>query len=157
MRKGTLFLSAALTAFILSILVGVVSTYQNNVKRVEAAAQAAPSPEVQAVSEPIVAAPAPVFTPEQATALASQVLGRTDLYSVETADLNGQSTYMVTFSSGDVVYVSMDGQIVSITHITPTVVTVPATHRQRREDNSTNPPPPGDHHDDDHENDHEDH
>lgn len=152
MRKGTLFLSAALTAFILSILVGVVSGYQNNGKQAEAAAQA-PSPEAQMVSEALAAAPAPVFAPEQAAALASQVLGRTDLYSVETADFNGQAAYMVTFSSGDILYVSMDGQILSITHIVPTVVTAAQTRRQREDNN----PPPNQprHDDDDHDEDHD--
>ena len=154
MRKGTLFLSAALTAFILSILVGVVSGYQKNGKGVEAAAQAAPSPDVQTVSEPLVAAPA--FTPEQAAALASQVLGRTDLYSVETADFNAQAAYLVTFSSGHIVYVSMDGQILSISQIVPTVITAPATRRQR-DDDGRNPPPPDQRRDDDHDEDHEDH
>jgi hypothetical protein len=155
MRKGTLFLSAALTAFILSILVGVVSGYQKNGRQAEAAAQAA-APQAQTVSEPVAAAPAPVFTPQQASALASQVLGRTDLYSVETADFNGQTAYLVTFTSGDIIYVSMDGQILSISHIVPTIVTSPVTNRQRRGDN-TNPPPPSDDHHEDHEDEHEDH
>ncbi|HEY5902990.1 MAG TPA: hypothetical protein VIU39_10585 [Anaerolineales bacterium] len=131
MRKGTLFLSAAITAFILSILVGVASGYQRGVQKVEAAAPAAPAAQqAQPVSEAVAAAPAPAFTPQQAAALASQVLGRTDLYSVETADFNGQSAFMVTFSSGDVMYVSMDGQVLSITHITPTVITAPASQRR---------------------------
>ncbi|MGE5249519.1 MAG: hypothetical protein ACM3QS_04835, partial [Bacteroidota bacterium] len=104
MRKGTLFLSAALTAFMLAVLVGVASAYQRVAKASEAAAQspttAALAAVPEAASQPAAVAAAPALTPEQAAALAGQVLGRTDLYSVETSQLNGASVYMVTFSSG---------------------------------------------------------
>ena len=65
------------------------------------------------------------MTPEQASQLAAQVIGRTDLYSVETSKLNGVDAYLVTFSSGDLVYVSLTGQILSITKLP--VVTVSAS------------------------------
>jgi flagellar hook-length control protein FliK len=54
----------------------------------------------------------PVLTPEQAVSIASNFLQQTSVYSVETVTLQGASVYMVTFSSGDVIYVGMDGQIV---------------------------------------------
>ena len=94
------------------------------------------APIVENISAPAAAAPtAAAITPEQAAALASQVLGRTDLFSVETADFNGAQSYLVTFSSGDLVYVSPEGQILSIGKITPTVTvnTVPS-HRKKQED-----------------------
>lgn len=110
MRKGTLFLSAVLTTFMLAVMVAGASAYQNLVKSRDTAFQP-----VEASAEISAAAPTEAaFTPEQAAALASQVIGRTDLYSVEIADFNGASTYLVTFSSGDLVYVSLEGQILSI-------------------------------------------
>lgn len=122
MRKGTIFLSAVLTTFMLAVLVAGASAYQNLQQVKETAAQPAKvAAENVSVALPA-AAPAPAFTPEQAAALAAKVIGRTDLYSVETADLDGVSTYMVTFSSGDVVYVSPDGQILSITKMEPQVI-----------------------------------
>ena len=137
MRKSTLFISAALTAFMLAVLVGVASAYQNVVKSSVAAVQPPTSaPIVENISAPQAVAPtATAITPEQAAALASQVLGRTDLFSVETADFNGAQAYLVTFSSGDQVYVSPEGQILSIGKITPTVVvnTVPS-HRKKQDD-----------------------
>ena len=129
MRKGTIFLSAVLTTFMLAVLVAGASAYQNIQKIKESAAQPAKvAAENVAVSLPVVPS-APAFTPEQAAALAAKVIGRTDLYSVETADLNGTSTYMVTFSSGDVVYVSPDGQILSITkmELQTVMVSAPST------------------------------
>ena len=120
MRKSTLFISAVLTTFVMAMLAGVASAYQ---KMSDTDLIAATTPESQPQTEVIadsIPAPAPTeaqpvnWTPEQATALAAQVLGQDDLYSVEVTDLNGESVFMVTFSSGDLVYVSLDGQIRSI-------------------------------------------
>jgi hypothetical protein len=136
MRKNTLFISAALTAFILAVLVGVVSSYQTIVKPGAATQVQTSAPVVENISAPQVAAPAPsVVTPEQAAALASQVLGRSDLFSVETADFNGAQSYLVTFTSGDLVYVSPEGQILSIGKIAPTVTvnTVPSSRKKQND------------------------
>lgn len=118
MRKSTLFISAVLTTFVMAMLAGVASAYQ---KMNETDPIAAITPESQPQDQMVVdSIPAPTevqpvnWTPEEAAALAAQVLGHDDLYSVEVTDLNGESVYMVTFSSGDLVYVSMDGQIRSI-------------------------------------------
>ncbi len=161
MRKGTLFLSAILTTFMLAVMVGAVSAYQKSVKSTVQAPKPAEASQVQAVSEQLSAPEAPAFTAEQAAALAAQVLGHTDLFSVESTILNGASVYLVTFSSGDLVYVSPDGQIVSISKIVPAVVSVPASQQNRRsrEDSSSPAPSGDDHHDDDHGDDHggEDH
>jgi hypothetical protein len=54
------------------------------------------------------------------------VLNRTDLFSAEITQLDGIDVYLITFSSGDLVYVSMDGQIVSISKVVVTVVNQPA-------------------------------
>lgn len=136
MRKSTLFISAALTAFMLAVLVGVVSAYQSVVKSSMTAQQPTSAPLAENISVPQAAAPtAAAVTPEQAAALASQVLGRTDLFSVETADFNGAQAYLVTFTSGDLVYVSPAGQILSISKIVPTVVVNTApSHRKKQEE-----------------------
>jgi len=70
-----------------------------------------------AQSAPTATAPAPMpttVTPEEASRIAARYLNRTDLYSVESAQFNGVSAYLVTFSSGDIVYVGSDGQILSV-------------------------------------------
>jgi len=121
MRKSTLFLSAALTTFMLAVLFGVASAYQNVVKSAQTASQPTTAAVVQTVGVQPTAGTA-ALTPEQAADLAAKVLGRTDLYSVETTGLNGVSTYLVTFSSGDLVYVSPQGQILSIVATTMTAV-----------------------------------
>lgn len=112
MRKSTLFISAVLTTFMLVILVGVVSAYKNtlNTTGVKTAQQ---EPTAVAVDTSVPTS-APILTPEQAAALAAQVIGRTDLFSVETTLFNNADAYLVTFSSGDLVYVSPAGQILSI-------------------------------------------
>jgi hypothetical protein len=124
MRKSTLFVSAVLTTFLLVMLIGVVSAYQAMTKTnpviVSTAASAARQQPVSDVDNAPVLTPtaqaAPV-TPEQAAQLAAQVIGRTDLYSVETSKLEGVDAYLVTFSSGDLVYVGLTGQILSITKL----------------------------------------
>ena len=122
MHKSTLFISAALTTFTLAMIAGVVaSAYQGTFNSTGTVSQTSPTVEAVVQDPP---PPAQVlFTPEQAAALAAQLLGRTDLYSVETADLNGASVFMVTFSSGDVVYISPDGQILAVTKLQSTVTT----------------------------------
>ncbi len=149
MRKTTLFISAALTTFVLAILYGVVSAYQGTVKAAEAApavAQAAPPTATSAPVDVSALLPAtnPNLTPEQAAAMAAQVMGRTDLYSVETADYNGTGAYKVTFSSGDVVFVNPQGQILSVTKLQPVASNPPTqgSHRNKNNNNLTDNPPP---------------
>jgi hypothetical protein len=61
---------------------------------------------------PAAAAPAPVsVAPQDAASIAAKALNRTDLYSVELATYQGVQAYKVTFSSGDIVYVSLTGQV----------------------------------------------
>ena len=131
MRKSTLFISAALTAFTLAILVGVVSAYQN-IAGTSTTDQAA-APQVVEQQAPVVDLPTqaplptaiPNITPEQAASIASTTIGRTDMYSVELVQFEGADAYLVTFSSGDLVYVNMQGQVVSISKIVVTVVKKP--------------------------------
>lgn len=131
MRKSTLFISAAVTAFMLAVLFGVVSAYQNITS---VAAQPTPFTEVAQVVDsapvqvstpiPLPSQPAPAISSDQAADIASKVMGKTDLYSVELTQFEGIDAYLVTFSSGDLVYVGLDGQILSISKLPVTVVTV---------------------------------
>lgn len=121
MRKSTMFISGVLTTFMLAIMFGVATAYQKIVQTggvpTEIAQQAQPTDVM--VAEPAIAANAvsATITLEEAANLASSVIGRTDLYSSENTQLNGVDAYLVTFSSGDLVYVSLDGKILSITKL----------------------------------------
>ena len=104
MKKSSLFISTILTVFIVAIMAGTATAYH--------ALNGNPTP----VSQPTAVAqatPAPL-SPEQAAQLAAQYWGRSDLYSVETSAYNGASAFKVTFSSGDIVYVSPEGQVVAV-------------------------------------------
>ena len=107
MRKSTLFISVILTTFVLAMLVGVASAYQYVVGNNLAQSQT----QVNSVSQRAVLN---IVAPEDAAALAAQVIGRDDLYSVEVTDLDNETVFLVTFSSGDLVYISLDGQVRSI-------------------------------------------
>ena len=145
MRKSTLFISAALTAFMLAVLFGVSSAYQNITKSTETvSAQSQPTAVVEAPTQviptqaiPTQAIPTQVanIAPEDAAALASKVLGRTDLFSVESAPFENVDSYLVTFSSGDLVYVSLQGQILSISKLPVTVVNQPVLRKHKNNDN----------------------
>jgi len=130
MRKSTLFISVVLTTFMLAVLYGVVSAYQSIVNSTEAAAVAAePTAAEQMASAPIVpVSPTQVMNiaPEAAADIASKVLGRTDLYSIEVTQFEGTDAYLVTFSSGDLVYLSLDGQVLSISKLAVTVINQPS-------------------------------
>ena len=52
------------------------------------------------------------INPDQAATIAAEYLGQSNIYSIELILLSGATTYQVSFSSGDTVYVSMDGQVI---------------------------------------------
>jgi len=64
------------------------------------------------------------LTPNDAIDLAVEVMGQDDLYSIEMTELNGESVYLVTFTSGDLIYISLDGQIRSVDEIEVQTVVV---------------------------------
>lgn len=126
MRKSTLFISAMLTVFLMAILFGAVSAYQQIVRNSETeAARAAAAPVIANViptaTMPPTAQPL-VISPEQATTLAINFLGDSNVYSVESVDYEGAPAYLVTFTSGDLVYVSPAGDILANTKLEPVVV-----------------------------------
>ena len=130
MRKSALFISAVLTTFVMAMLAGIASAYQNTVDTNLVATEVSQSqPQTKTIAN-VIPAPTDIqpvnLTPEEAAALAAQVLGHDDLYSVEVTDLNGETVYMVTFSSGDLIYVSLDGQIRSIGKVQVETVVVNA-------------------------------
>ncbi|MBL8102313.1 MAG: hypothetical protein JNM02_07275, partial [Anaerolineales bacterium] len=63
-----------------------------------------------------------VISPEQATTVAIDFLGDTNVYSVESVIYENASAYLVTFSSGNLVYVSPSGEIIANTTVQPVYV-----------------------------------
>lgn len=123
MRKSTIFISAVLTTFALVMLYRVAAAY-NNTKTATRIDTPTTLPEPTETEPP---APAPadvVLGPEQAANLAAQVIGSTDLLSAESSNFNGTNAYMITFVNNDVVYVGLDGQILSVQIAPPTPVLI---------------------------------
>jgi hypothetical protein len=157
MPKKNLLISAALTAFVLVILTGVVSAYkQFTVGKVAEI----PSPVVEEVVMAVpteVVEPAPVvLTHQEAAMVAANYLGQTDIYSVENTIWNVQDAFKVVFSSGDIVYVSMDGQILG-TEAPETVVITNSGSNNSSPRNTASHDDHDDHDDhDEHDDDHDD-
>jgi uncharacterized membrane protein YgcG len=130
MRKSAVFLSVVLTAFVITLLVGALYAYRNvsfadpfapvqGQAMSQATSTDAPTTAPSVAPTQLVALAGSV-TPQQAAAIAAKSLDRTDLYSVQLAAINGLNLYKVTFVSGDVVYVSMDGQVILTVPAPPT-------------------------------------
>jgi uncharacterized protein YpmB len=126
MRKSTLFISTTLTIFMLAVLAGVVSAYQQTVKNNDVATQVTAEPVIQqtATVEVVPTVPA-VVSPEQATSIAVAFMGDTNVYGVEVVDYEGAPAFLVTFSSGKLVYVSPKGEILALSEVKPVVVAAP--------------------------------
>lgn len=96
------------------------ATYQDLIAQANARLEQAQK-EQQALQEqlnalqasPQAAPPQTVVTPQMAAQVAEQYKRSNSVYSVETVQQNGVTLYKVTFSSGDLVFVSLDGQVVS--------------------------------------------
>ncbi len=118
MRKSTIFISAVLTTFALIILFRVASAYNNNKITAQAAAAATNTFPAPTATDPPTAAPAPAtsaaLSPTAAAQLAAQVMGNPNLLSAESSSYNGVNAYLVTFTNNDVVYVGLDGKILSV-------------------------------------------
>lgn len=173
MRKSTLFVSAMLTVFLMATMFGVVSAYQQVVKNSDLTSTQAPAQQVasKAVNVDTVFPPVPtvteiaaplVVTPEEATTVAVEFLGDSNVYSVEVVDYEGVPTYLVTFSSGDLVYVSSTGSVVANTKLEPVIVVASNSgggggggggSNQSSSSSSSD----GDDHDDDDHDDHDEH
>jgi hypothetical protein len=141
MRKSTVFISAVLTTFALVMLYRVASAY-NGIKTVTQVEAAAPTslPAPTETEAPEVPAPTTAaLGPTDAAQLAAKVVGNTNLLSAETSSFNGVSAYLVTFTNNDMVYVGLDGQILSVQVATPTpvVVNVPAPTKAHKKNNGS--------------------
>ncbi len=118
MGKLVIAISAAVTAFILALTAGAVYAYRTMSTPTAATqqplSQVSDTLQLQAVASPTDPPTAvPNVSPQDAAAIAAKFLNRTDLYSVELADMQGTQTYKVTFSAGNTVYVGMQGQVLS--------------------------------------------
>ncbi len=141
MRKSTLFVSAMLTVFLMATMFGVVSAYQQVVKNNDLASTQYSQ---KALSQPVsveFAAPATAtvvapITAEEATTIAVNFLNDPMVYSVEVVDYQGAPTYLVTFSSGELVYVSSEGVVVANTQVQPVVITASNTTSRGQSNNS---------------------
>jgi hypothetical protein len=158
MRKSTIFISSVLTTFALVTLYGVVSAYRNisNVPKVSAlsvdtataAPTSAPTEDVPAPTQT-----QPVLTAVQAAQLAAQVVGNTDLLSAESSAVNGTNAYKITFTNNDVVYVGLNGQILSV-QVAPVVNNIlvqapaPAQHKDKNRNGAGNNTSSSESHDD---------
>ena len=109
--RKTILISTVLTAFVLSMLGGVAIALKQTAVRTVSAATAVPATVPASLSA------------QEAAAVAAGILNQQDIYSVESASFNGVDAYKVVFSSGQVAFVGLDGQILSITQIQPVVVT----------------------------------
>ena len=135
MRKSTLILSIILTGVVLALLFVLVSTYKKVVATAvpggatQAAEQAQPAQQqlpVQNLADVPAAGNVRIY---DAAAAAAKVLGRTDVYITEYAQLNGADVYLVSFLSGDLVYVGLDGQVISTSKQDPIGTYQPTSHR----------------------------
>jgi hypothetical protein len=123
MKKSTLFLSAAITTFILAVLASVIYTARASASQpptptvVPAAVTTeAPTQTLQPVDTATLAptATSAFISPQDAVSIASKALGNTQVYSVDTVNRYGKDAYKVTFSSGHVVFVNPKGIILAI-------------------------------------------
>ena len=139
MRKSTLFVSTVLTMFMLATMFGVVSAYQQG-KANAVATEVTAEPDVQQVATveptPTQSAMPAVVSPEQATTIAVDFMADTDVYSVEVVEYEGKPAFLVTFSSGQLVYVSSTGEILSISEVEPVVVMAPAPPQKKNNNNN---------------------
>jgi hypothetical protein len=136
MRKSTVFISAVLTTFALVLLYNVVSAYRKNTKAVEMATQPAATLAPTATDLPS-PTEAVAITPEQAAQLAVQVVGNSNLLSAESSSFDGVDAYKITFTNNDVVYIGIEGQILSV-QVAPVVLNVPAAVPHKSNKNAGN-------------------
>ena len=139
MRKNAMFISAAITAFVLAMLAGVVSAY-NGISSSKLLSSSTAQPVALSIA---ITPTASVVNVQDAETIASQYINRTDLYSIEMTTLSGAQAYKVTFSSGDIVYVGLDGQVLKAAP-PPAPITIYANGGGGG--GNTAPPPPAENH-----------
>jgi len=121
------------------MLYRVAAAYRESATVTEATAQPTATLEPIPTEEP--EPTEEIITPEAAAQLAAQVLGNSNLLSAESSSFNGVNAYLITFTNEDVVYIGLDGQILSV-QIAPVVVSVSvpvsAPVKQKNKNNKNN-------------------
>jgi uncharacterized membrane protein YgcG len=133
MRKSTVFVSAVLTTFALVMLYSLVAAYRGNKNVVEAAALPTATITPEASNTPVPTEMA--LTPEEAAQLAAQVVGHENLLSAESSQINGIDAYIITFTNNDVVYIGLDGQVLSV-QVAPVVINIAPPPKLNKNNNS---------------------
>lgn len=134
MRKSTLIISAIITAALLFALYSLVAAYQRAIQAADPSTATTPA-EVSQEQPVDNATEAPVtgkITIYDAAAQAVKVLGRSDLYLVINTQLNGANVYLATFASGDMMYISQDGQVLSTSKMEALSISQPISHTGKR-------------------------
>lgn len=134
MRKSTLIISAIITAALLFALYSLVAAYQRAIQAADPSTATTPA-EVSQEQPVDNATEAPVtgkITIYDAAAQAVNVLGRSDLYLVINTQLNGANVYLATFASGDMMYISQDGQVLSTSKMEALSISQPISHTGKR-------------------------
>lgn len=134
MRKSTLIISAIITAALLFALYSLVAAYQRAIQAADPSTATTPA-EVSQEQPVDNATEAPLtgkITIYDAAAQAVNVLGRSDLYLVINTQLNGANVYLATFASGDMMYISQDGQVLSTSKMEALSISQPISHTGKR-------------------------
>lgn len=134
MRKSTVFISVVLTTFVLVLLYNVALAHRQNSQVTEALTQPTTTLARDRTSMPTASAiEASMISPEEAAQLAAQVVGNSNLLSAESSTFNGADAYKITFTNNDVVYIGLEGQILSVQVAPVTVnVAVPVQHTNHK-------------------------
>ena len=126
MKKSSMFISAAITTFILAILAGVIFYARTSALSAPIATMTSTNANTQAPTDTLAptdtatlapTATSSVVSPQEAAFIAGTALGDTKIFSVDTVTRYGMDAYKVTFSSGNVVFVAPDGHIMVITNL----------------------------------------
>ncbi len=138
MRRSVALVAAAVTTFSLVMLVSVVYAYRGlaagpsslptgndpSVKTVEIGS-GAPVSGTSAGVQPSLAQ-TPSLSVQEAASIAGQFIHATDLYSAALSTYNGMPAFKIAFSSGELVYVSMNGVVLGVVP-PPSYATVPSS------------------------------
>lgn len=148
MKKSALFLSAAITTFVIVIVAVVIFKARATAAAASVVPTAAPSTLAPTSTETATETLLPtdtstlqptssIITPQEAVFIASSALGNTQVYSVDTVTRYGVDVYQVNFSSGHIVFVSPEGHILMITMLQ--AAGAPAATDQPADNSSSSP------------------
>ena len=135
MRKSTLIISTILTAALLFGLYSLLSAYRKaiavTVPATETAASQVDNSQGQPAEDTTDNSTTGKITIYDAAATAVNVMGRSDLYIVINTQINGSDVYLATFASGDMMYIGLDGQVISTLKTDTLSISQPTSHSGR--------------------------